>query len=132
MNSSVKKGDHADEILKNEALDITVTDMLIKLGIHASFSGYRYLRMAIMLAYGSPGMVQYPTKSLYPRIAKYCGTVPAVVERSCRRAIECTYSSRNGDRMAEFFRGRGIPGKPTCKEFILVIADYLHMAEVFN
>lgn len=132
MNSIVKIADSTDEILKDEALDIKVTDMLIRLGIHASFSGYRYLRMGIMIAYRSPGMAQYPTKSLYPRIAKYCGAASSVVERSCRRAIERAYFLQKGGSIAEFFGGRGISDKPTCKEFILVIADYLHMEDVFN
>lgn len=132
MNGIVKKMGSADEILKDEALDIAVTDMLMRFGIHAGFSGYRYLRIGIMLAYINPAIVQYPTKSLYPRIAKRCGTTVSIVERSCRRAIERAYFSRKGGIMEEFFKGRGITDKPTCKEFILTMADYLRVADIFE
>lgn len=114
-----------DKILKDESLDIRVTELLLRLGIHASLGGYRYLRAAVMLTGGSPTLAEYPTKTLYPIIAKYFGTTPSIVERSCRRAIERAYFMGQGCSMGEFFSERGIIGKPTCKEFILTVADFV-------
>ncbi len=117
--------DFIEEILTDESLDIRVTELLSAMGVHAGLSGYRYLRAAVMLASRDLYLVRYPTKTLYPEIAKYFGTDSESVERNCRRAVDNVYLSKRSKRMSEFFTEHGVTGKPTCKEFILTVACFV-------
>ena len=113
------------QILSDERLDIKVTELLMELGVHADLLGYRYLRAAIMIVGTCPEAIRYPTKSLYPQIAKYFAADISAVERNCRRAIDSAYSSKRNGWIVGFFKECGISRKPTCKEFISAVADFI-------
>ncbi len=108
------------------ALDIRTTDMLLKLGIPASSQGYCYLRSAIILAYHDPEATEYITKTLYPKVARLCHACSVEsVERNCRRAIDRALVCHT-EALTEYLGKTESFRRPTCAEFILTIARYLH------
>lgn len=107
------------------ALEIRVTELLMRLGIPACSLGYNYLRFAIIHTYENPEDSIYVTKTLYPMVARKCGAVStSSVERTCHHAIEKGY---HGGYRNEFINRFGIGSAkcPTCSEFIRASAQYL-------
>ena len=84
-------------------LEKYVTDMMLDMGVPAHLKGYRYLRMAIMMAKEDMEVVGSVTKLLYPEIAKKFGTTEQKVERAIRNAIEVSWLRGNEDTFEELF-----------------------------
>lgn len=75
-NESVRFADD----LENE-----VNDLLLRLGVDPSLSGFQYLAEMIV-AYGGDRSVQQT--ALYARVGDQFGTTGSCVERCCRHAIQ--------------------------------------------
>lgn len=118
---------NTDRLYSTDALlDIRVTDILLRLGISASSYGYEYLRRAIILAYHTPELTLYATKTLYPTVAKLCDASSAAsVERNCRRAVEHAIYA-NTRTLNKYFSDITPTHHPTCAKFILTISEHLH------
>lgn len=106
---------------------ITVSNLLLSLGVPTKLRGYGYLREAVLLIAGNPD--QSITKELYPAVAKRCGATPVQVERSMRSAIYAAWCQ--GDRQLwKLYFGpaqAGFPQKPTNTAFISRLADALSL-----
>ena len=103
-----------------------VTDILLRLGISASSFGYEYIRCAIILAYYDPEITEFPTKTLYPKVARLCHASSAGgVERSCRRAFERAISV-NASMLTEIMGDISSVSHPSCASFILSVSRKLH------
>lgn len=109
----------------NTLYDMKITKILLKFGIRANCSGYKYLRCAIMYACLTPGVTKYITKTVYPFVARAYGITPSVVGRTCRRAIDAAYNGKNNSAITEYFKSCDIMCKPTCSEFIILTSNLL-------
>ncbi len=120
-NTAPKKNNPEDA-----ALDIKTTGILMRLGVPVSCKGYEYLRCAVILAYHTPEITVYATKTLYPRVARLCLAADAgSVERNCRHAVERVFTEENRSILYEIF-GVDITGRhPTCAQLISAIAKHL-------
>ncbi len=121
-------GKNSTELRQNE-LEIMVTDIIHQIGVPAHIKGYQYLREAIILAVEDNDIINSVTKQLYPMVAKSNHTTPSRVERAIRHAIEVAWDRGNVDVLNSYFgytihTGRG---KPTNSEFIAMIADKLRL-----
>ncbi len=113
--------------MSDEALDIQITDILIYLGIPVSCKGYDYLRCSIILAYHSPDITEYITKTLYPKVARLCHASDAAgVERNCRHAVERACRIGRIFEFGRYFDCDITHRHPTCAQFISAIARRLH------
>ncbi len=120
-NTAPKKNNPEDA-----ALDIKTTDILMRLGIPASCKGYEYLRCAVILAYHTPEITVYATKTLYPRVARLCRAPDAAsVERNCRHAVERVFTEENRGILLGMFGVDIADRHPTCAGLISAIAEYL-------
>lgn len=107
-----------------------ISKLLKSLGVSPKMKGYHYLKHAIDIESDYCGDVQKVTRRLYPQIANMFNVTPQSVERTIRQAIESGWLRCDIDSIREVF-GDTISfekGKPTNKEFITTVADYLNMS----
>lgn len=113
----------------NIELEKYITDVMLDMGVPAHLKGYRYLRMAIMMAKEDMEVVGSVTKLLYPEIAKKFSTTEQKVERAIRNAIEVSWLRGNVETFEEMFGYSVQTGnnRPTNSEYIAQIADKVNM-----
>ena len=115
--------------LYHQNLQISITNVLHKLGVPSHIKGYQYIREGISIIYNRPDVIGGITKELYPEIASRYDTTVSRVERAIRHAIEVSWNRGNWDLMEEIF-GHSVDidkAKPTNSEFIVTIADKLRL-----
>lgn len=99
--------------------------LLLRLGISTKLHGYLYLREAILVMAGNPGLSI--TKELYPTVARRCGSNVIKVERSIRTAIQMAWEKRDERIWQLYFApdsGGSIP-RPSNGTFISRLAEEL-------
>ncbi len=114
---------------QDNSLEVTVSEIMHRIGVPAHIKGYQYLREAIILAVNDDEIMNSVTKLLYPTVAKTFKTTPARVERAIRHAIEVAWDRGDVDVLNSYF-GYTIQnsrGKPTNSEFIAMISDKLKL-----
>lgn len=113
----------------DNSLEVTVSEIMHRIGVPAHIKGYQYLREAIILTINDMDMINAVTKVLYPEVAKKFGTTPSRVERAIRHAIEVAWDRGDIETLQKFFgyTVSNIKGKPTNSEFIAMIADNLSL-----
>jgi two-component system response regulator (stage 0 sporulation protein A) len=80
-------------------LDLKLSKILDDYGIPNYYSGYSYLKDAIILAKINNNCQSYLTKYIYPEISKKYNTNIMCVEHAIRHAIKASYSNGSmGDR----------------------------------
>ena len=118
-----------DGRLRENQLEMTVTEIIHEVGVPAHIKGYQYLRSSIIMAVTDIDILNSITKQLYPSIAKLYDTTSSRVERAIRHAIEVAWGRGKTDTIDELFgfslsQGRQ---KPTNSEFIALIADKIRL-----
>ena len=119
----------AQRIKQDNSLEVTVSEIMHRIGVPAHIKGYQYLREAIILAVNDDEIMNSVTKLLYPTVAKTFKTTPSRVERAIRHAIEVAWDRGDVDELNSYF-GYTIQnsrGKPTNSEFIAMISDKLKL-----
>lgn len=103
------------------------TDMLLRLGVPANLSGFRYLREGIRLAVEDEDILRHMTTHLYPQVAAAFSTTPIRVERNMRHGVETAFARGDLDVLSGFFGNTVSPdkGKPTNSEFLALTAQKL-------
>lgn len=111
------------------ALQGNISTLLHDLGIPSHIKGYQYIREGIKLIYDHPEMMDAITKELYPTIAKKFKTSSSRVERAIRHAVEVSWNRGNLELIEKIFGCSvdSLRAKPTNSEFIVTIADKLHL-----
>ncbi len=117
------------DAVKQNDLEIDITNLIHEVGIPAHIKGYQYLRDAITLVVDDMDMLSAVTKELYPSIAKMNNTTPSRVERAIRHAIEVAWNRGKIETLDTLFgyTVKNDKGKPTNSEFIAIIADKLRL-----
>lgn len=110
-------------------LEVTVSEILHRLGVGANLKGYQFLRTAIVMAILDESILGRITKELYPSVAKRHSTTASRVERSMRHAIENAWDRGDIEALEHYFGYivRSQRGKPTNSEFIAVISDRIRL-----
>lgn len=117
------------KIPKERTLENEVTRLLRKLGIPANLKGYKYIREAVIITVRDETIWNTTTKELYIKIAHKFVSTPMSVERAIRHAIEIGLQRGNFQEFEKIFSytmdaGKG---KPTNKEFIIMLADKMRL-----
>ena len=112
---------------KGQSLADRITEALLLLGISPYFKGHGYLVASIEVTVLDPSRIELVTKDLYPSIGRRFEVTTASVERCMRTAIASYWFYNNGtlDKMAQ----RHLTKRPTCSEFITIVADYIRRTE---
>lgn len=109
------------------AVEMSITELIHKVGVPAHIKGYQYLRSSITLVLEEPTVINSITKILYPTIAKRFDTTSSRVERAIRHAIEVAWDRGDIDYLQKVF-GYTVStskGKPTNSEFISRLSEKL-------
>ena len=93
-----------------------VYDFLIEINLVPKYTGFSYIKEAVIYCLAEGFNVDNLTTSIYPYIAKNHKTTTNNVERNIRIAIECSSKSKN---IADFTK------KPSNKELIVYILNIL-------
>lgn len=115
--------------VREQDIDIIISDIMRQIGVPAHIKGYHYLRTAIKLSINDYEMLESVTKLLYPTVAKMYKTTSSRVERAIRHAIEVAWDRGDVDVLSSYF-GYTIQserGKPTNSEFIAMITDKINL-----
>jgi len=109
-------------------LELRVTKMLREIGAPVHFSGYNYIRDAIMLAIDDVYARNFITKVIYPEVARKYSTTPSRVERAIRYMIETAWFKGNKAMLDEMFSHTiKSSGKVTNGQFIAQLADTIRL-----
>lgn len=106
-----------------------VSQILLKLGIQPHLHGYKYMRMAILMALEDASVLENLTHRIYPAIAQEFGSTPARVERTVRHAIELAWTRRGPeafDRL-EPRENYFADGCPTVREFLALVVERVRL-----
>lgn len=103
-----------------------LSELLIKLGIPVSLSGYNYIRSAV-LKYSEMSLLCQRvriTKDIYPWVAAQYKTTSQCVERSIRHAVGISFDRGDLSVLHSIFGFTvdSCKGKPTNAEFIAMMA----------
>lgn len=123
----INETQHVEATSPDYPLYKEITKILKHIGVPGHLLGCGYVREAILLAMNNRNILTAITSELYPQIARKFDTTPSRVERAIRHAIEVTWDRGDMDVLCGYF-GNTISadrGKPTNKEFIATVADYL-------
>lgn len=116
-------------MIRENDLEIEITNLIHEVGVPAHIKGYHYLRDAITIVVNDMDILSAVTKELYPTIAKMNNTTPSRVERAIRHAIEVAWNRGRIETIDALFgyTVKNDKGKPTNSEFIAIIADKLRL-----
>lgn len=108
-------------------LESLVTEIIKEVGVPAHIKGYHYLRYALIYLAERKIASIAMTKELYPAVAKEFRATSSKVERAMRHAVTTAWKRGKVETLERYFGYTIDPerGKPTNKEFICKIADYL-------
>ncbi len=112
------------EVMRENDLEIEITNLIHEIGVPAHIKGYQYLRDAITIVVNDMDILCAVTKELYPTIATMNNTTPSRVERAIRHAIEVAWNRGKIETIDSLFgyTVKNDKGKPTNSEFIAIIA----------
>lgn len=102
-----------------------ITDFLHHLGVPSHLSGYKYIRLGIMLAIRDMSILESITGKLYPTIAEHYNTKNCCVERAIRHAISVSWKRGNRKLINDVF-GYTVEDnahRPTNAEYMAMAAD---------
>lgn len=105
---------------------ISISNILLALGIPAKLRGYAYLREAVAILAERPGLSV--TKELYPEVGQRCQAGAINVERSIRSAIEGAWKRRDALIWQQYLGTEDLPvtDRLSNAEFITRLANYLN------
>lgn len=98
--------------------------LLRRIGMLSTYSGYNYLACAITLVLDNPDYLRNVTKTLYNVIGEKYGVTGFCVEAALRTLIT-NYWNLNSDKILKSVIGFPLFDKPTASELISILADYL-------
>ena len=107
---------------------------LKRLGFSPATKGYCAVYLAIILVLENPNLLNSVTKKIYPIVAEECFSTPSCIEKRIRYAIERAWLKADIDFVEEMFQySIDIDkGKPTNRQFIATLAEYVRLEIIFN
>lgn len=98
--------------------------LLRKLGMNAKYTGYDYFALAITFALSDSDYLRNVTKNLYVLIGDHYSVSSYCVEGALRTLLR-NYWMQYGDSVLSQYLGFHIHDRPTTREFISLLSDYL-------
>lgn len=97
---------------------------LRKIGMCSKYTGYNYFALAITFALSDSDYLRNVTKNLYVLIGNHYGVSPHCVEGALRTMLK-NYWVQYGDSVLSQYLGYPLHDRPTTREFISILSDYL-------
>ena len=128
MNGAFELQDCETQMLDLLEMRKKIMDLLFHLGITARYVGYAYLRDALERLIFDGEDVSLLTKHLLPEVARKYGTSWQTVERGIRAVIDASWEQHA--EYLETILGRKLNRRPTIKEFLFDLREYLVLDNV--
>ena len=96
-----------------------IFDLLCLLGVSANYTGFFQTACAVELCRSEPERLLLVTKSVYPEVARRCGTSWRAVERNIRTV--CGVAWENNLHLLEQLADRQLPQKPRNAQFLTIL-----------
>ena len=97
--------------------------LLQQMGASSSYTGFFHTAYAVFLTIGEPRRLLLVTKWLYPDVAEYFHTSWAAVERNIRTVVDLVWKSH--PEQLSRIAGCPLEKRPSCSQFIFILAEYL-------
>lgn len=112
-----------------ESVEQTVAGMLLRIGMPAHLSGYRFLLRSVLLVLECPESLSSITHELYPAVARHHNTTASCVERSIRHAINITWARGGAAAFEQVLdrRAFSVNDKPTNCELIALLSERVRL-----
>lgn len=102
---------------RGEPLTGGIRELLSRLEVYPSLTGYKYILDAVILLHYHPGGAQF-TKIIYPQIGKKYGKSPESVEKAIRFVISVAWKSSEWKFRFPYFKNR-----PSNSEFLTALSE---------
>lgn len=113
---------------------LTTKDVLHRLGIGKTYSGYDYILYGIGLISENEELLNGITKILYIDIAKEFQTTNICVEKNIRKAIEVIWKNaeENEQLITNIFGDKYLSRKPSNKVFFELLYEYVEQHDLLE
>lgn len=101
-----------------------VYKLLRKIGMGSKYAGYDYFALAISFTLSDAHYLRNVTKNLYVQVGHHYGVSSCSVEGALRTLLK-NYWNQYGDSILCQYLGFPLHDKPTTREFISLLSDYL-------
>lgn len=91
------------------------------LGISRKYTGYYYLVEIVQYLVNQDVFITSFSKQIYPLVAQKFNTTECTIERNIRSLIDHVWTLEIMEKLNVYLPNR----KPTCKEFIFMIKNYI-------
>lgn len=102
-----------------------IINTLDSFGVSRSYTGYSYVVYALMLILEDSERLECITKALYLDVAQHFHTTWSCVEKNMRTIVNHVWDSHNAELLEIIFNRSGREKKPTNKEFLKYMYDYV-------
>lgn len=102
-----------------------IINTLDSFGVSRSYTGYNYVVYGLLLILEDEERIECITKTLYLDVAKHFHTNWSCVEKNMRTIVNCVWNSNNIELLEIIFRKSNRNKKPTNKEFLKYMYDYI-------
>lgn len=102
-----------------------IINTLDSFGVNRSYTGFSYVVYGLTLVMEDRSCIECITKSLYLDIAQHYHTSWTCVEKNIRTIVNSVWDSRNTDLLEIIFHKSRRDKKPTNKEFLNYLYDYI-------
>lgn len=105
-----------------------IVNILDSFGVNRSYTGHSYVVYGLSLIIEDPERLELITKSLYLDIARHYKTSWSCVEKNIRTIVNSIWYSHNTELLDIIFNKSNRDKKPTNKEFLKCLYDYIMYA----
>lgn len=102
-----------------------IVSTLDSFGVSRSYTGYNYVVYGLMLILEDKERIECITKTLYIDVAKHFQTTWSCVEKNMRTIVNHVWASHNTELLEVVFNRSYLNKKPTNKEFLKYMYDYI-------
>lgn len=102
-----------------------IINTLDSFGVSRSYTGYNYVVYALLLTLEDNERIECITKTLYLDVAEHFHTTWSCVEKNMRTVVNHVWDSHNTQLLETIFNRSGRSKKPTNKEFLKYMYDYV-------
>lgn len=102
-----------------------IINTLDSFGVNRSYTGYNYVVHGLLLIDENNERMECITKCLYIDIAKHFHTSWNCVEKNMRTVVSSVWNSQNKELLEIIFHKSNRSKKPTNKEFLKYMYDYV-------
>lgn len=112
---------------RGTSIEAKTKEVLVQIGVPTTVNGYKFLTDSIVMYIENENMIRNISQNLYTKLSEKYKSSPAKVSGAIYHSIDIAFENGNIDTLNNLF-GKSIrrkTGKPTPKQFIVTVAEYV-------